>query len=36
MSVKNLLKAVLNALIKTYGNEKAFKLFEELVKIISR
>ncbi len=36
MSVKNLLKAILNALIKTYGSEKAFKLLGELAKIISR
>lgn len=35
MKIKNLLKAVLNALIKTYGNEKAQKLFEEIVKLIS-
>lgn len=36
MQTKNLLKAVLNALLKTYKREKALELFEELVKIISR
>ena len=34
MTIKNLLKAVLNALIKTYGREKAIKLFDKLVKYI--
>lgn len=36
MTIKNLLKALLNALIKVYGREQAFKLFEEIVKLISR
>lgn len=36
MSIRNLLKAVLNALLKTYGREKALKLFDEIVKLISQ
>ena len=36
MKLKHLLKAVLNALIKTYGKQKALKLFDELVKLISQ
>lgn len=36
MTTKNLLKAVLNALIKQYGYEKANKLFDEIVKLISQ
>lgn len=36
MSIKNLLKAVLNALMKTYGRQKALKLFDEIVKLISQ
>ena len=36
MSIKNLLKAVLNALLKTYGREKTLKLFDEIVKLISQ
>lgn len=36
MPIKNLLKAILNALIKQYGEEKAFELFEEIAKIISQ
>lgn len=36
MQTKDLLKALLNALIKSYGKEKAFKLFDEIVKIISQ
>lgn len=34
MKIKDLLKAVLNALLKTYPEQKALKLFDELVKII--
>lgn len=34
--MKNLLKAVLDALLKTYKEEKALKLFEELAKLISQ
>jgi hypothetical protein len=36
MKIKNLLKALLNALLKTYPKEKALKLFDEIVKIISQ
>ncbi len=36
MPIKNLLKAILNALIKQYGKEKALELFEEIVKLISQ
>ena len=36
MQIKNLFKAVLNALLKTYDREKALKLFEEIVKLISQ
>lgn len=36
MKLKQLLKAILNALLKTYPDKKALKLFDELVKIISQ
>lgn len=36
MQTKYLLKAILNALIKSYGREKAFELFDEIVKLISQ
>jgi len=36
MQIKNLLKAILNALLKTYEKEKALKLFEEIVRLISQ
>lgn len=36
MQIKNLLKAVLYALLKTYKEEKALKLFDEIVKLISQ
>lgn len=35
MSIKNLLKAIFNALLKTYPEEKALKLLDELTKLIS-
>lgn len=36
MQLKDLLKAILNALLKTYPEDKALKLFDELVKFISQ